>query len=291
VDAVVFSGGGARGAYQIGVYEALVENGFQPDLVTGTSIGAILATLVAARTPPAEMKRLWRKACQPGFLPYRRDVHRFREWNHVRHNDKLERLLRQEVDWDAVRRSTVQLRITAVDVCDATRVEFTNENISPEAVVASTAIPLLFPPEQLDGRHLWDGGLLTSTPLQPAIENGATRIVAILNEPWNPPVSQAPGNLREAFDRVIDIVNQRSLRKDLERAREINELVARGHAAPYWRHIDIDLVAPNEAFDVDVLDFDEAQAERLWAQGREDGRGFLSGDPWGSGEADAAGAT
>jgi NTE family protein len=276
VDALVFSGGGARGAYQIGVYEALTEHGFHPDLVTGTSVGAILATLVAARTPPTEMKRLWLKACQPGFMPYRRDVHRFHRWDHVRDNDGLEELLREEVDWDAVRRSSVDLHVTAVDVCDGERVAFDNDGISPEAVLASTAIPLLFPPERVNGHVLWDGGLLASTPLQPAIENGATRIVAILNEPWNVPADEAPANLREAFDRVIDIVNQRSLRKDLRRAREINELVARDQAAPYWRHIDIDLIAPDESFGVDVLDFEEVQAERLWARGREDARAFLA---------------
>lgn len=278
MDALVFSGGGARGAYQIGVYEALVEAGFQPDMVTGTSVGAILATLVAARCPPAEMKRLWRKACEPGFMPYRRDLHRIREWTHVRDNTDLEVMLREEVDWEAVRRSTIDLRITAVDVCDGQRVMFTNEDVSPEAVLASTAIPLLFPPEPVNGEHLWDGGLLTSTPLQPAIEDGATRIVAILNEPLYPPDTEPPSTLREAFDRVIDIVNQRSLRRDLARAEEINDLVAQDQAADYWRHIDIELVEPDRAFDIDVLDFDEAEAERLWTIGRADGRAHLAGD-------------
>lgn len=278
MDALVFSGGGARGAYQIGVYEALHEHGFRPDLVTGTSVGAILATLAAARCPPAEMKRLWRKACEPDFMPFRRDLHRLHQWDHIRDNEKLHELLEEEVDWTAVRRSTVDLRITAVDVCTGERIDFTNEDASPESVLASTAIPLLFPPQQVNGDVLWDGGLLTSTPLQPAIENGATRIYAVLNEPWDKPAEQAPTTLREAFDRVIDIVNHRSLRKDLERAEEINELVRIGQAADYWRHIDIDLIAPDQAFDLDVLDFDEEQAERLWTIGREDARAFLEGE-------------
>ncbi len=277
VDALVFSGGGARGAYQIGVYEALTEHGFQPEIVTGTSVGAILATLVASRCPPSEIKRLWRKACEPGFLPYRRDVYRLGSWTHVRDNQVLEDLLREEVDWDAVRRSRVDLRFTAVDVATGERVTFTNETATPKTVLASTAVPLLFEPEPVDGRHLWDGGLMTSTPLQPAIEDGATRIYAIVNEPVNRVAPDPPSSLAEAFDRVVDIVNQRALRQDLDRAQEINELVLSGQAADYWRYIEIDLIAPDKQLETSILDFREDDAEKLWTLGYDDAVKLLEG--------------
>lgn len=89
MDALVFSGGGARGAYQIGVYEGLRETGLEPDLVTGTSVGAILATLVASGCTFEQMKRLWREACRASLFPYRKDVWRVHTWSHVRENEAL----------------------------------------------------------------------------------------------------------------------------------------------------------------------------------------------------------
>ncbi len=279
MDALVFSGGGARGAYQIGVYEALHKHGYEPDIVTGTSVGAILATLVTAGCTPREMKRLWREACQPGFLSYRRDVHQLHTWNHLRTNRDLEELLREKVDWDAVRNAPTELRFTAVDINTAERVTFTNQTATPRTVLASTSIPLLFEPQNINGRHLWDGGLMTSTPLQPAIDEGATRVVAILSEPAHQPAQSPPSTLTQAVDRVIDIVNRRALHQDLQRAEEINRLVETGQASDYWRWIDIHVVEPKERFQTSILDFDETDAQRMWVQGRLDGDRFLEGHP------------
>lgn len=277
MNALVFSGGGARGAYQIGVYEALHEAGFTPDIVTGTSAGAILATLVACGLTPDEMKAMWRKACRPGLMPYRKDIHRIHRWDHIRRNDKLRDLLEEEIDWEDVRASPIDLRFTAVDICDGERVLFDNESASPDALLASTAIPLVFPFEEVDGRPLWDGGVLTSTPLQPAIEEGATEVYAILNEPAGRTIHAPPENLAQALDRLIDIVNERALRRDLERAKEINELVRQGQAADYWHLIHFHVIAPEAPLDASVLTFDEAEAERMWTKGHRDARAFLEG--------------
>lgn len=277
MDGLVFSGGGARGAYQIGVYEALDESGLEPDLVTGTSVGAILATLVASGCTPGEIKRLWLKACEPSFFPYRRDVFRLHRWEHVRYNDQLGRLLADEIDWEAVQAAETELRFTAVDVREGDRVLFDNASASPEALLASTAIPMVFPVQEVDGRPLWDGGLLTATPLQPAIEAGADDVYVILNEPINRPSAGPPSSLPEALDRVIDIVNERALRKDLRRAMEINELVRADHAAPYWRTIHFHLFAPEKRLEINVLDLDEAESCQLWRRGYEDTHALFEG--------------
>lgn len=273
----MFSGGGARGAYQIGVFEALHRTGFRPDIVSGTSVGAILATLVACGCTPDRMKEIWRKACRPDFMPFRKDVHRIHKWDHLRRNERLRDLLEAEIDWDAVRDSPIELRFTAVDVCDAERVLFDNATASPDAVLASTSIPLIFEPEEVDGRPLWDGGVLTSTPLQPAIEEGATEVYAILNDPIGRTVHEPPSNLAEGLDRLIDIVNERALRRDLERAQEINQLVREGQAADYWHLIHFHVIGPQEPFDVDVLEFREDEAEEMWTIGYRDARAFLEG--------------
>lgn len=277
MNALVFSGGGARGAYQIGVYQALEETGFEPDLVMGTSVGAILATLVASGCTAEDIKELWLEACDSSFFSYRRDVHRIHTWNHVRNNDKLAELLEDGIDWTAVRESPIELRFTAVDVCDGERVLFDNETATPEALLASTAIPLVFPVQEVDGRPLWDGGLLTATPLQPAIEAGAEEIYAILNEPIDRPASAPPSNLAEALDRVIDIVNERALRKDLRRAMEINELVREGKAAPYWHVIHFHLFAPEQRLEINVLDLDAEESRRLWQRGYEETQALFEG--------------
>lgn len=277
MNTLVLSGGGARGAYQIGVYEALHEAGFVPDLVTGTSVGGILATLVASGASPDEMKAIWRKACRPDFIPFRKDIYRLHRWDHVRRNDRLRALVEEEIDWGAVADASIELRFTAVDVCHGERVLFDNATAGPDALLASTAIPLVFPTEQVGEHHLWDGGLLTSTPLQPAIEAGAREIYAILNDPVGRTAHHPPGNLQEALDRVIDIVNERALRRDLRRAEEINELVRQGQAADYWHLIHFHVFAPEEPLDVSVLSFDEADAERLWRCGYDDAHAVLEG--------------
>lgn len=277
MNALVFSGGGARGAYQIGVFEALHERGFEPDLVTGTSVGAILATLVACGCGPDEMKQLWREACKPDFMPYRKDIHRVRSWQHIRQNDQLRALVEDAIEWDDVAASEIELRFTAVDIMNGNRVMFDNASAGPDALLASTAIPLVFPFEEVDGRPLWDGGLLTSTPLQPAIEAGAREIYAILSEPAGRTIHGPPGSLPEALNRVIDLVNERALRRDLERAQEINQLVRQGQAADYWHLIHFHVIAPEEALQVDTLGFEEDEAEALWTCGYEDATAFLEG--------------
>lgn len=277
MDALVFSGGGARGAYQIGVYEALHEAGLEPDLVTGTSVGAILATMLASKCTPEEMKQLWLKACQPSIFPYRRDVWRLRDWDHVRDNSKLGALLADEIDWPAVRSSDIDLRFTAVDVCDGERVLFDNETATAEALLASTSIPLIFPVMWVDERPLWDGGLLTATPLQPAIEAGAETVYVILSEPIRRTASAPPENLPQALDRIIDIVNERALRKDLRRAMEINDLVREGQAAPYWHLIHFHLFAPEERLEVDALTLEADEARTLWERGYADTQAFFEG--------------
>jgi predicted acylesterase/phospholipase RssA len=277
VDALVFSGGGARGAYQIGVSEALQERGFRPELVTGTSVGAIPATLVAEGALPQRLESLWLDICEPGFLPLQKDFYRIHRWNHLRDNDKLEALLEQRVDWEAVHQSSTELRFTAVDIQIGERVLFGNHSASPRAVLASTASPRVFEPQEVDGRVLWDGGLLTSTPLQPAIEEGAREIYAILNEPMGRALQQPPSTLQEGLDRVVEIVNERALRRHLERAREINELVRNGQAADYWHLIHFHLIALEDRLDVHSLSFDADQARRLWNCGYDDAGLVLDG--------------
>lgn len=186
-------------------------------------------------------------------------------------------LLEEAIDWEAVRSSDVELRFTAVDVCTGEREQFDNENAGPEALLASTAIPLVFPVEEVEGHYLWDGGLLSGTPLQPAIEAGATEVYAILNDPVHRPARAPPANLAEALDRVIDIVNQRALRKDLRRAEEINELVRRDQGADYWHQIDFHLVAPEEELEADVLSFEEDEARMMWRCGYDDAKAYLEG--------------
>lgn len=277
MNAIVFSGGGSKGAYQVGVYEALHEAGLRPDVAVGTSVGAILATLVAEGASPATIRDRWFDVTDPELFPYRKDVWRIRRWSHLRDNTDLGEALEERVDWEAVRSSDVALRFTAVDVCTGRRVLYDNVSASPEALLGSTSIPVLFDHAEADGRLLWDGGIITATPLKPAIEAGAREVYSILSNPMDRPAKAAPGTLGSAVARVLEIAQEQALRRDLARAQEVNELVADGLGREEWREIHLHTVAPRERLDVDLLGIEDAESRRLMDQGYEDGRAFVDG--------------
>lgn len=276
----MFSGGGSRGAYQLGVYEALHANGFRPEIVCGTSVGGVLATLVASGASPAEMREAWMRICSPDLMPRRWKLWRVHKWESLRDNQPLQAFFEDLVDWEAVASSDIELRVASVDVCTGQEVVHTNQEVSPARLRGSTAIPVIFPPVETEDRILWDGGITSRTPIQPAIEAGATEIYAILNDPVHGPAHAPPATMREAIERLADIVMEQGLRRDLERGREINRLVDQGIGTHRWRKIHFHIVAPDRKLPVSLLSFDPEDARELMGQGRQDGEAFVQRLHW-----------
>ena len=272
VRALVLSGGGGRGAYELGVYRACVERQRRFDVISGTSVGAITACAIATGMSVSELEALWARMHAFRVMQPRGDVWAFPKWTHLMYTRPLRQFLERELDFDAIRGSATEVRIAAVDVGTGDLRVFHNDEITPARLMASAAIPILFPMVEDDGRHYWDGGTIVNTPLRPAIDAGATEITCVLLSPVGARELPPPRNLWEAISRVADLRLLGHLKEDIKHAELINGLIARGKSLDGWRHIDFHIVSPHETLGLTtILNFDAKLAARLIAWGHRDG--------------------
>jgi NTE family protein len=203
--ALVLQGGGALGAYQVGVYEALQEAGIQPDWVSGVSIGAINAALIAGNPPERRLERLttfwdriterkvwlhtpdgdvYRQARnwtsqmmttllgQPGFFvpnqvsPWLSPAGAKTATSYYDTSPLRDTLL-ELVDFELLNSKACRFAVGAVNVLSGNFVFFDNATtvITPEHIMASGALPPAFPTVKIGTDYFWDGGLVSNTPL------------------------------------------------------------------------------------------------------------------------------
>ncbi len=195
--AFVLGGGGRWGAVEVGMLRALYEAGISPDLVLGTSIGAFNGSVVAD-TPGAEsverLTGLWTELAggdvfKTGFADRVRHLAAFRPSIHG--TESLQEVL--EGVHGPVRRIedlSLPFQCVASSIEAAAEHWFDSGPLIP-ALLASSALPVLLPPVEIDGEHFYDGGLVNSIPIDRAVEMGATRIFALqvgrIESPLRPP--------------------------------------------------------------------------------------------------------
>ncbi len=203
---LVLQGGGALGAYQAGVYEELAANGHTPDWVSGISIGAINAALIAGNTPERRVERLrtfWQTVSSnllaeplipgeqarsffneasasfaaafglPGFFQPRSPFNAsfpsgMPEALGYYDTEPLRQTLEELVDFDLINAKKIRLSVGAVNIRTGNFTYFDNyqQPIGPEHIMASGALPPAFPPVEINGEYYWDGGIVSNTPLQ-----------------------------------------------------------------------------------------------------------------------------
>jgi NTE family protein len=208
--ALVLQGGGALGAYQAGVFEALTEIGIKPTWLSGVSIGGINAAIIAGNPPSRQIERLrefWelvtgRKiwaytpegdvframrnqtsaymtmaAGLPGFFQPRS----INPWQQLAgaagatsfyDTSALRDTLERLVDWDLLNSGERRLSVGAVNVRTGNFRYFDTalERVGPEHIMASGALPPAFPPIKIENEYYWDGGIVSNTPLQYLLE-------------------------------------------------------------------------------------------------------------------------
>lgn len=276
--ALVLSGGGGRGAYELGVYKAFQQHGRGFDLISGTSVGAVTAAAIASGLTMGELEGLWARMHNLRVMKPRADLWRLPSWTHLMDTAPLLAFLEKEIDFRAVRASSVEVRVSAVDVGTGHVRVWTNAELTPRRLLASASIPLLFALVEDEGRHYWDGATVVNTPLQPAIEAGATDVTCVLLSPVGARDLPPPRNLRETISRMADLRMMGNLKEDLKHAEFINGLVAGGTADPAWHHIDFHIVSPGEGLGLlALLNFDARAAAGLIAHGHRDGLAALGG--------------
>ena len=210
---LVLQGGGALGAYQVGVYEAMHEAGIEPDWVIGTSIGAINAALIAGNRPEQRLERLqafWGhvELNAPIAGPFdwlgmgklvvnmntvMRGIPAFFEPNLAAlrgmqanvgvesasyySTEPLRRTLGELVDFEYLGDSPTRLTVGAVNACTGAMRYFDSrrERLVVDHVMASGALPPAFSAVRIDGHPYWDGGIYSNTPIEAVLDDNPRR--------------------------------------------------------------------------------------------------------------------
>ncbi len=195
--AFVLGGGGRWGAVEVGMLQALQEAGIAPDLILGTSIGAYNGSVIAAEPGPEGLKRLagfWEDVSRAGILRNGlferfKNVATFKPA--INETDDMRRLLEMVHDPDTlIEDLAIPFQCVAASIERAAEHWFTSGPLIP-ALLASSAVPALFPPVRIGDEHFYDGGLVNSVPLTRAMDLGASSIYVLqvgrLESPLRPP--------------------------------------------------------------------------------------------------------
>lgn len=180
----VLAGGGSLGAIQVGMLKALVDAGVRLDSVVGASVGALNGALFAAR-PDAEgvaaLERVWHQLRREDIFPLSLPGV-VRRWltgsGAVSSPLGLERLIRRSLPIRRIEDARAPLTVIATNLLDGTEVRLRQGAAEP-ALLASAAIPGVFPPVRHDERWLADGGIASNTPIAAAVAQGAERVLVL----------------------------------------------------------------------------------------------------------------
>ncbi|HYA73903.1 MAG TPA: patatin-like phospholipase family protein [Roseiarcus sp.] len=269
--ALIFQGGGALGAYQAGVYEALHEANIEPDWVTGVSIGAINAAIIAgnkredrierlrafwnkitdrrvwAYTPDGDAFRRARNAAssmmtialgQPGFFK----PHEISPWMNLAgaktatsHYDTspLAQTLGELVDFSLVNERGLRFAVGAVNVQTGNFIYFdnANEEIGPEHVMASGALPPTLPMIKIGTDYYWDGGIVSNTPLQHLLDQDDGVNTLVFQVDLFSARGHLPRDMEDVLGRHKDIMYSSRTRYNTDMYRHIMEWKRRAYQA------------------------------------------------------------
>jgi NTE family protein len=195
--AFVLGGGGLLGAVEVGMLRALMEAEVSPDLILGTSVGALNGALVAAdpgHDVVGRLVRLWESAASSrevyGDGAVRQMRRAVRTGTHLHSSRPLRERLAQELGDRTFDELAIEFQCCAASIERAAEHWFTEGKVV-DAVVASAAVPGLLRPAVVDGEHYLDGGIVNSIPVGRAVECGATRIFVLqvgrVDRPLQPP--------------------------------------------------------------------------------------------------------
>jgi NTE family protein len=269
--ALVLQGGGALGAYQCGVYQALSETGVEPDWVCGVSIGAINSAIIAGNPPKQRLEKLhkfwdritsrkiwhytpdgdmFRKARnftssfmttmmgQPGFF----QPHHTNPWlsptgartaTSYYDTAPLRESLLELVDFDRINSKEMRFAVGAVNVLSGNFIYFDNahDEIIPEHVMASGALPPALPMVKVGTDHFWDGGIVSNTPLQHLLDQEDSLNSLVFQVDLFSARGVLPRDIQDVMARHKDIMYSSRTRHNTDVYRKTHNLKARLHQA------------------------------------------------------------
>ena len=261
--AFVLAGGGSLGAVQVGMLKALARKNIVPDFVIGASVGAINAAYYAC-APSAEgvarLERIWARLNSADVFPLspinsllailgRRD--------HLVSSKKLQELIESELPCKRIEEAKIPCYIVATDVLEGTEVCMNSGPLGP-ALLASAAIPAVYPSVSIEDRYLMDGGVANNTPISSAVRLGATRIV-VLPTGTSCALAKPPRGAVALALHAVNLLVMRQLVSDIEYFSNRAELIVLPPLCP------ITVTSYDFSQTADLVHRSEAKA-RLWLQ-------------------------
>jgi NTE family protein len=258
---LVLQGGGALGAYQVGVYQALCEAGVEPDWVIGTSIGAINAALIAGSARGERLDKLeefWRRvehgrflgAPLPGWfntaarnmLAVTSGIPAFFRPNPAAFfsahaplgpeaagyysTEPLAQTLSELVDFGQINKGDMRLTVGASNVSTSEMRYFDSRDMPLDLrhIMASGALPPAFPAVRIDGELYWDGGILSNTPVEAVFDDNPRRDSIVFSvHIWNPHGDE-PSSIWEVMNRHKDVQYSSRSAAHIKRQRQIHKM-------------------------------------------------------------------
>lgn len=271
---VVDVGGGLRGVYAAGIFDFCLEEGVRFDVCVGVSAGsANIASYAAGQ----------RGRNYPFYTeyPFRKEYMSFRNYRRKRSYLDLDYVYgtlsnsggENPLDYEALQRSPAELVMVACDARTGKARYFGKADLKPDdyrVLKASSAIPVVCRPCEVEGIPYYDGALGDPVPVEKALEAGCDRVVVILTKPRD--------TLREPekdpiFARLIQREYPAAAESLRRRAERYNEGVAR--AKEYERQGRVRILAPDGTCGVDTLTKDREALQALYQKGRRDAREIL----------------
>lgn len=218
VAAFVLSGGASLGAAQVGMLSALSEAGIRPDLIVGTSVGAVNGAWVAGGADLAGLDEVWRSLRRDTVFPARPVdglLGFMGRRGHLIPDSGIRRLLLHHLRFEALEEALIPFHVVATDVLTGWDTLLSRGD-AVDAVMASAAIPGVLPPVRVADRDLMDGGVVNNTPISHAVNLGADEIW-VLAPGYSCALAERPrGALGMALHAVTLGINQR-LAADIKR--------------------------------------------------------------------------
>jgi NTE family protein len=249
ITALVLAGGGSLGAVQVGMLKALAQSEVGIDLVIGASVGAINAAHFANHPDMAgvnELATIWCGLSRRDIFPFSlfgAGLALFQGRGHLLANEGLQQIIGRFLPTARIEDSTLGLHIMTTDMLNGAEVLLSRGDLL-EALLASAAIPLVYPPVEINGRLLIDGGVASNTPIASAVTLGATRIL-VLPTGFACACTLPPQSLVARALHTLNLMSMRQLVRDI---------------ALHQAHARIYVAAPLCPLGVSVFDFSQTHS-------------------------------
>lgn len=272
--ALVLTGGGTKGAYEAGALAAFSERGLPIRLVAGSSAGALSAAMVVAGRAD-RLEATWRALTREqvyslrapiffsGLLPGWLALRAVGAASSLLDPRPLRELITASVELERIRSSPIRLLITATDLVRRQSRVFDNRTVTVDVLLASAAVPGLFPAVDVDGALLVDGGLTGRAPVLEALE-AAPVMRALIVLSYAPDDQGAPATtIRRSLEEAFETTMLHQIHRDIELAR--------------FRHpaVDVQVLTPSAPLRLRPLEFDAEGISRALALGRADAQTCL----------------